>query len=68
MKIGDLVRRTVENNGERLHSLVGIVVEVLTHPKTNELYSDSVCKVSWSGRNETYAISEKKLEVLSESR
>jgi len=68
MKVGDLVRRTVENNGERLHSLVGIVVEVLVDPKTNALYDDSVYRVSWSGRNETYAISEKKLELLSESR
>jgi hypothetical protein len=67
MKIGDLVRRTVESNGERLHSLVGIVVEVLVDPKTNELYKDSVWKVSWSGRNEAYAISENKLELLSEN-
>jgi hypothetical protein len=67
MKIGDLVRRTVESDGERLHSLVGIVVEVLVDPKTNELYKDSVWKVSWAGRNEAYAISENKLELLSEN-
>ena len=68
MKIGDLVRRTVESNGERLHSLAGIIVEVLVNPKTNELYNDSVYKVFWGVCNEAFAISESKLELLSENR
>lgn len=67
MKVGDLVRRAVENNGKCLHSYVGIIVEDL-HPGENEFYETPVFKVFWSAGNTAYAISESKLELLNECR
>ena len=71
MKVGDIVRRSVEIQGDpgsRLHSRVGVIIEVLADPKTNELYDNSVFRVFWGMDSGAFAISESKLEFLNESR
>jgi hypothetical protein len=69
VKVGDIVRRSVEIQTDprsRLHSRVGVIIEELANPKTNELYSDSVFKVFWDMDYGAFAISESKLELVSD--
>ena len=69
MKVGDIVRRIVESQNKNLPPLtsrVGVIIEVLADPKTNELYNDSVFKVFWDMDYGAFAISESKLELVSD--
>ena len=70
MKIGDIVRRVVERQGDhgRCENRIGVIIEVLADPKTNELYDNSVFRVFWGMGYGAFAISGSKLELLNESR
>ena len=68
MNIGDLVRRQVERNGVRLHSYVGVIIEELRESPGGHTYTVPVFQIFWGERRGAFAISEDKLELLSENR